>query len=84
MRRWMRDSGIQTLFIGSGSPWENGYIESFNGKLRDECLNEHWFLSLDDAREKIESWSEDYNHRRPHSSTELGTQIRGTSGLCDL
>jgi len=59
-------------------------VAIYIGKLRDECLNEHWFLSLDDAREKIESWREDYNHRRPRSSTELGTQIRDTSGSCDV
>jgi putative transposase len=47
---------------------ENGYIESFHGKFREECLNEHWFLTLDDARQTIESWRIDYNQVRPHSS----------------
>lgn len=47
---------------------ENGYIESFHGKFREECLNEHWFLTLEDARETIESWRLDYNQMRPHSS----------------
>jgi putative transposase len=47
---------------------ENGYIESFHGKFREECLNEHWFLTLDDARETIESWRIDSNHVRPHSA----------------
>jgi putative transposase len=47
---------------------ENGHIESFNGRLRDECLNLHQFLSLDDARDRIESWRLDYNHHRPHGS----------------
>jgi putative transposase len=47
---------------------ENGYIESFHGKFREECLNEHWFLNLDDARETIEGWRIDYNRVRPHSS----------------
>jgi len=60
--------GGQTLFIEPGSPWENGYIESFNGKFREECLNQQWFLSLDDAQEVIAAWREDYNRHRPHSA----------------
>jgi putative transposase len=55
-------------FITPGRPMENGYIESFHGKFREECLNEHWFLTLDDARETIEVWRLDYNRVRPHSS----------------
>ncbi len=51
-----------------GSSWENGYCESFNGKLRDECLNVNWFDTLDDARGLIESWRTDYNEQRPHSA----------------
>jgi len=47
---------------------DNAYIESFNGRFRQECLNEHWFLSLDDARDKIEAWRRDYNEERPHSA----------------
>jgi len=47
---------------------ENAYIESFNGRLRDECLNLHWFIDLSDAREKLRAWREDYNHERPHSA----------------
>lgn len=47
---------------------ENAYIESFNGRLRDECLNLHWFIDLSDAREKPRAWREDYNHERPHSA----------------
>jgi putative transposase len=61
-------SGCQLHFIRPGKPQENGYIESFNGKLRDECLNEHWFLSLAHARSIIEEWRCDYNQRRPHSA----------------
>ena len=68
MREWLAELGVTTLFIEPGSPWENGYIESFNGKLRDECLNANQFLSIDDARSKIEAWRTDYNLRRPHSS----------------
>ncbi len=66
--RWAYDHGITTDFSRPGKPTDNPFIASFNGSLRDECLNAHWFLSLDDAREKIESWRMDYNHFRPHSS----------------
>jgi putative transposase len=65
---------------------QNGFIESFNGKFRDECLNENWFLDLADAREKIETWRCDYNHVRPHSALgyltpEEFTKIVGGDGL---
>src|SRR5438874_341925 len=53
-----------------GKPVQNAYIESFNGRLRDECLNANWFTSLSDARRKIETWRQDYNQRRPHSSLD--------------
>jgi putative transposase len=68
VREWLDRLGIGPLFIEPGSPWENGYCESFNGKLRDECLNVQWFESLADARAEIEAWREEYNERRPHSS----------------
>jgi len=55
-------------YIAPGKPIQNAFIESFNGKLRSECLNAHWFLSLDDARRKIEDWRKDYNEVRPHSA----------------
>lgn len=55
-------------FSRPGKPTDNAFIESFNGSLRDECLNVHWFLSLEDAQEKIEHWRQEYNHFRPHSS----------------
>jgi hypothetical protein len=54
---------------------ENGYVESFNGRFRDECLNENWFSSLADAREKITRWKEDYNELRPHSSLQYRTPM---------
>ena len=54
---------------------ENGYVESFNGRFRDECLNENWFTSLADAREKIEQWRQDYNQARPHSSLQYRTPM---------
>lgn len=55
-------------FIRPGKPIENAYIESFNGRLRQECLNQSWFSSLEDAKIKIEAWRKDYNEHRPHSS----------------
>jgi putative transposase len=66
--QWAYDQGVQLCFIDPGKPVQNGYIESFNGRLRDECLNEHWFLNLEDARQLIETWRLDYNRQRPHSS----------------
>lgn len=65
---WAYQRGVKLNFIRPGKPVENAYIESFNGKLRDECLNEHWFLNLDHARQLIEEWRIDYNRERPHSS----------------
>ena len=66
--RWAYDHGITIDFSRPGKPTDNPFIESFNGSFRDECLNAHWFLSLEDAREKVESWRMDYNHFRPHTS----------------
>ena len=69
---WAYARGVQLHFIDPGKPVQNAYIESFNGRLRDECLNEHWFTSLPAARGIIEAWRDDYNTVRPHSS--LGNQ----------
>jgi transposase InsO family protein len=66
--KWLRDQNVGPSFIPPGKPWHNGFVESFNGKLRDECLNREWFRDLRDARVVIESWREFYNHRRPHSA----------------
>ena len=66
--QWAYEHGVELAFIRPGKPTENGLVESFNGKFRDECLNLHWFLSLEDARQRIEDWRLDYNHVRPHSS----------------
>ena len=63
MWRW-----IGLVHIQPGRPMQNGYVESFNGRLRDECLNANWFTTLADARQKIEAWRQDYNEQRPHSS----------------
>jgi len=66
--RWLARMGVKTLFIERGSPWENGYIESFNGKLRDELLNREVFNTLTEAKVLIEAWRKEYNEVRPHSS----------------
>jgi putative transposase len=66
--QWAYQRGVQLQFIDPGKPQQNGFIESFNGRLRDECLNEHWFLSLPHARTIVEDWRMDYNLNRPHSS----------------
>jgi len=68
VRRWLNRVGVKTLFIEPGSPWENGYIESFNGKLRDELLNREIFTTLTEAKVLIEQWRREYNQVRPHSS----------------
>jgi putative transposase len=70
---WAYARGIKLAFITPGKPVENAYIESFNGKFRDECLNEHWFMTLDNARKLIEEWRLDYNTKRPHSSLDYMT-----------
>jgi len=68
VRNWLAESGCQTLFITPGSPWENGYIESFNDKLRDECLNREVFRNGKEAQTIVEAWRQEYNNHRPHSS----------------
>jgi len=68
VREWLSRVGVKTLFIEPGSPWENGYVESFNGKFRDECLNREIFYTLTEARVLIERWRQEYNGFRPHSS----------------
>ncbi len=68
VRKWLKNVGVRTLFIEPGSPWENGYIESFNGKLRDELLARERFDTLKEAKVLIERWRVHYNTVRPHSS----------------
>ena len=68
VRDWLGRIGVKTLFIAPGSPWENGYNESFNGKLRDELLNTEIFYTLKEAKILIERWRQHYNTIRPHSS----------------
>ena len=69
---WAYQKGVVLDFSRPGKPTDNSFIESFNGKFRTECLNTHWFLSLDDARQKMEDWRRDYNEVRPHSA--IGNQ----------
>jgi len=66
--QWLKESGCQTLFIKPGSPWENGYIESFDDKLRDESLNREIFRNGKEAQTIVETWRQEYNNYRPHSS----------------
>ena len=66
MDLWAHFNGVKLDFSRLGKPMDNAVIESFNGRLRDECLNQHWFLSLDEARAVTEAWKEDYNRVRPH------------------
>jgi putative transposase len=70
--QWAYLNGVELDFTRPGKPTDNAFIESFNGRVRQECLNESWFLSLEDAREKVEAWRLEYNNDRPHSA--LGNQ----------
>jgi putative transposase len=94
---WTQRHSIEHLLIQPGRPMQNGYVESFNGKFRDECLNEHWFTSLAQARDVIATWRRDYNEVRPHSSCgrippaqfaanhraqQANTAVPFNSGLC--
>jgi putative transposase len=65
---WAYQKGVTLDFSRPGKPTDNAFIEAFNGRLRHECLNAHWFLALDDAREKLEAWRRDYNEVRPHGA----------------
>ena len=73
MDAWANRHGVKLHFIDPGKPTQNAYIESFNGKFRDECLDQHWFTDLADARGKIETWRVEYNTVRPHSSLAYAT-----------
>jgi putative transposase len=83
---WCIERGIELVHIQPGKPQQNGYVESFNGKLRDECLNVSWFENLWDARRKITAWRKEYNEERPHSSlgyqtpAEYARQLLASSG----
>jgi putative transposase len=73
MDKWAYERGVELDFSRPGTPTDNAKVESFNGRFRQECLNTHWFLSLDDARRKIEAWRKDYNESRPHSALQWAT-----------
>ena len=70
---WAKDHRVKWHYIAPGKPTDNAFIEAFNGRLRAECLNAHWFLSLADAAEKLEAWRRDYNERRPPSA--IGNKV---------
>jgi putative transposase len=74
--KWAYENKVTLDFSRPGKPVDNAFIESFNGSFRDECLNTNWFLSLEDAEEKIESWRRDYNEWRPHSSLDNLTPLQ--------
>ena len=82
--RWAYWNRVQLDFSRPGKPTDNALVESFNSRFRQECLNQHWFMSLEDAQHKIEAWRQDYNHQRPHSSlgyrspVEFARQTNGT------
>ena len=82
VRRWLSASGVGTLYIQRASPWENAYVESFNGKLRDELLNRELFLSLAEARYVIDEWRLEYNRRRPHSALGYRTPAAFAAACC--
>jgi putative transposase len=68
--KWQEERSVEWHYIAPGKPMQNGFVESFNGRLRDECLNEHLFANLRHARELIAAWRDDYNHNRPHTSLD--------------
>lgn len=84
LQRWLDRASVRTLYIQKASPWENGYVESFNGKLRDELLNRELFLSVPEARFVLDEWRLEYNHRRPHSSLNWQTPAAYAAALNDL
>jgi len=79
--QWAQANGVKLLLIQPGKPTQNAYVESFNGKFRDECLNENWFVSLDHARAVISTWRTDYNEVRPHSSLANRTPAEFAAAL---
>lgn len=81
VRTWLAASGVKTLFIAPGSPWENAYVESFNSRLEDELLGRESFGSLREARVLVERWRLEYNHERPHSGLGYRTPVEYASSL---
>lgn len=72
---WQQDTGVKLGFIQPGKPTQNAFVESLNGKFRNECLNQHWFRSINEARSIIDQWREHYNHERPHSALNYMTPV---------
>ena len=83
IQEWLGSACVRTLYIQKASPWENGYVESFNGRLRDELLDRELFLSLTEARVVLDQWRSDYNHRRPHGGLNWMTPASFVAGLDD-
>lgn len=81
---WCEEHGIAVIHIQPGKPMQNGHVESFNGRFRDECLNANWFVNLADAKQKIESWREEYNAERPHSSLDYRTPLEFANACSEL
>ena len=79
---WAYWNQVKLDFSRPGKPTDNAVIESFNGRLRQECLNQNWFLSLEDAQEKLDEWKMDYNHHRPHSSLGQKTPMEFAARQC--
>jgi len=83
VREWLEQSGVKTLYIEPGSPWENGYSESFNSRFRDELLNRELFTTVAEARVLVEQYRLEHNHRRPHSSLGYRTPADFAAGALD-
>ena len=83
METWTPEAKVRQDFIEPGKPVQNAFIESFNGRLREECLNPHWFTNLADAQGKIAAWREDYNTQRPHSSLGYQTPREFAGRACE-
>ena len=79
---WLKRANVKTLFIAKGSPWENGYLESFNSRFRDELLDRELFVGLEDARWIIDRWRLDFNHHRPHSALGYMTPAEFSARCC--
>lgn len=80
LEEWAHDHAVTLHFIDPGKPMQNAHCESFHGRVRDECLNEHWFLGLTDARQIVEEWRQDYNRDRPHSALGYQTPVEFGQG----
>ena len=80
---WALEAKVRQDFIEPGKPVQDAFIESFNGRLREKCLNPHWFTNLADAQGKIAAWREDYNTQRPHSSLRYQTPRKFAGRACE-